>query len=76
MAAVYAVIAVITGFILFKTTAGMTSLVGAVCGFGVSLLAMISETIYFFVIKETKPCYLVPEIIGAVVGAIILAIAL
>lgn len=76
MAAVYAVIAVITGYILFKTTAGMTSLIGAVCGFGISLLAMVAETIYFFVIKETKPCYLVSKIIGAVVGAIILAIAL
>lgn len=76
MAVVYAVIAVITGFILFKTTAGMTSLVGAVCGLGISLLAMIVETIYFFIIRETKPCYLVPKIIGAVVGAVILAITL
>lgn len=75
-AALYAVIAVVAGVILFQTTAGMTSLVGAVCGLGTSLVVMIAESIYFFLIRETKPCYLFSKIIGAVVGAIILAITL
>lgn len=76
LATLSCVIAMLAGFIFYKTTADMTSLVAGTCGFLTSLFVTLCEFIYLNVIKESKHKYVLSEVVGALIGAIILVIIL
>jgi len=69
-------ITMLAGVIFYKTTDGMTSLVAGTCGFLTSLFVTLCEFIYLNVIKGVKHKYILSEVIGALIGAIIISIVL
>lgn len=71
-----ALTSVLAGLIFYKTTADMTPIVAGTCGFLTTLFLMAIEFVYLNVIKETKHKYVVEEIVGGVIGAIVLTIVL
>lgn len=72
----YAIVAAVAGLIFYKTTTGATNLIAGTCGLLTALFVIACEFAYFYVIKETKPKYILLEIIGALIGAAIITIAL
>ncbi len=76
IATIYATFAILASLIFYKTTAGATPIVASTCGFMTALLITAIEYVYLTVIKGTKHKYIVEEIIGAVIGTIIIAIIL
>lgn len=76
IAIVYAIFAILVGLIFYKTTAGATPIIAGTCGSMAALLITAIEYVYLSVIKGTKHKYIVEEIIGAVIGAIVTIIIL
>lgn len=71
-----ATVAILASLIFYKTTAGATPIVASTCGFMTALLITAIEFVYLNVIKGVKHKYITEEIVGAVIGAIIMAIIL
>ena len=71
-----AIVAILASLIFYKTTAGATPIVASTCGFMTSLFITAIEFVYLNVIKRVKHKYITEEIVGAVIGAIIMAITL
>ena len=71
-----AIVAILASLIFYKTTAGATPIVASTCGFMTALLITAIEFVYLNVIKRVKHKYITEEIVGAVIGAIIMAIIL
>ena len=71
-----AIVAILASLIFYKTTAGTTPIVASTCGFMTALFITIIEFVYLNVIKGVKHKYITEEIVGAVIGAIIMAIIL
>ena len=69
-------VAILASLIFYKTTAGATPIVASTCGFMTALLITAIEFVYLNVIKGVKHKYITEEIVGAVIGAIIMAIIL
>ena len=69
-------VAILASLIFYKTTNGATPIVASTCGFMASLLITAIEFVYLNVIKGVKHKYITEEIVGAVIGAIIMAIIL
>ena len=76
IATIYATFAVLASLIFYKTTNGATPIVASTCGFMPALFITIIEFVYLNVIKGVKHKYITEEIVGAVIGAIIIAIIL
>lgn len=76
LAIMYAVVAIVAGLLFYKTTAGTTNLIAGTCGFLTSLFVTVCEFVYLKVIREVKHEYILSEVIGALIGAIILIIVL
>ena len=76
MATIYATFAILASLIFYKTTAGATPIVASTCGFMTVLFSTVIEFVYLNVIKGVKHKYITEEIVGAVIGAIIMAIVL
>lgn len=72
----FALIAVLAGLVFYKTTADITPIVAGTCGCMTALFITAIEFVYLNVIKETKHKYVVKEIIGALIGATIIAVIL
>lgn len=71
-----AIVAILASLIFYKTTAGATPIVASTCGFMTALLSTAIEFVHLKVIKGVKYKYITEEIVGAVIGAIIMAIIL
>ena len=71
-----ATVAILASLIFYKTTNGATPIVASTCGFMTALLITAIEFVYLNVIKGVKHKYITEEIVGAVIGAIIMAIIL
>ena len=71
-----AIVAILASLIFYKTTNGATPIVASTCGFMTALLITAIEFVYLNVIKRVKHKYIAEEIVGAVIGAIIMAIIL
>ena len=69
-------VAILASLIFYKTTNGATPIVASTCGFMTALLITAMEFVYLNVIKGVKHKYITEEIVGAVIGAIIMAIIL
>lgn len=69
-------VAILASLIFYKTTNGATPIVASTCGFMTALLITAIEFVYLNVIKGVKHKYITEEIVGAVIGAIIMAIIL
>ena len=69
-------VAILASLIFYKTTNGVTPIVASTCGFMTSLFITVIEFVYLNVIKGVKHKYITEEIVGAVIGAIIMAIIL
>ena len=69
-------VAILASLIFYKTTNGATPIVASTCGFMTALLITAIEFVYLNVIKRVKHKYITEEIVGAVIGAIIMAIIL
>ena len=69
-------VAILASLIFYKTTNGATPIVASTCGFMTALLITAIEFVYLNVIKGVKYKYITEEIVGAVIGAIIMAIIL
>ena len=69
-------VAILASLIFYKTTTGATPIVASTCGFMTALLITAIEFVYLNVIKGVKHKYITEEIVGAVIGAIIMAIIL
>lgn len=69
-------VAILASLIFYKTTNGATPIVASTCGFMTALFITIIEFVYLNVIKGVKHKYITEEIVGAVIGAIIMAIIL
>lgn len=76
LAAMFAVISVLAGFIFYKTTVGCTSLIASTCGFLVALFVTIVEFVYIKIIKDSNENHVVPELVGSIIGSIILLLYL
>ena len=76
IATIYATVAILASLIFYKTTNGATPIVASTCGFMTALFITIIEFVYLNVIKRVKHKYITEEIVGAVIGAIIMAIIL
>ena len=76
MAIIYATFPILASLIFYKTTNGATPIVASTCGFMTSLFITAIEFVYLNVIKGVKHKYITEEIVGAVIGAIIMAIIL
>ena len=76
IATIFAIVAVLTSLIFYKTTNGATPIVASTCGFMAALFITAIEFVYLNVIKGVKHKYITEEIVGAVIGAIIMAIIL
>lgn len=76
IATMSAIVAILASLIFYKTTNGATSIVASTCGFMTALFITIIEFVYLNVIKGVKHKYITEEIVGAVIGAIIMAIIL
>ena len=70
------VITLLAGVIFYKTTANTTGLVAGTCGFLTSLFVTLCEFVYLNVIKGAKHKYILSEVSGALIGAIVLVIGL
>ena len=71
-----AIVAILASLIFYKTTNGATPIVASTCGFMTVLFSTVIEFVYLNVIKGVKHKYITEEIVGAVIGAIIMAIIL
>ena len=69
-------VAILASLIFYKTTNGVTPIVASTCGFMTSLFITVIEFVYLNVVKGVKHKYITEEIVGAVIGAIIMAIIL
>ena len=69
-------VAILASLIFYKTTNGATPIVASTYGFMTALLITAIEFVYLNVIKRVKHKYITEEIVGAVIGAIIMAIIL
>ena len=69
-------VAILASLIFYKTTNGATPIVASTCGFMTALFITTIEFVYLNVIKRVKHKYITEEIVGAVIGAIIMAIIL
>ena len=69
-------VAILASLIFYKTTNGATPIVASTCGFMTALFITAIEFVYLNVIKRVKHKYITEEIVGAVIGAIIMAIIL
>lgn len=69
-------VAILASLIFYNTTNGATPIVASTCGFMTALLITAIEFVYLNVIKGVKHKYITEEIVGAVIGAIIMAIIL
>lgn len=76
IATISVAIAILASLIFYKTTNGATPVVASTCGFMTALFITIIEFVYLNVIKGVKHKYITEEIVGAVIGAIIMAIIL
>ena len=76
IATMSATVAILASLIFYKTTNGATPIVASTCGFMTALLITAIEFVYLNVIKRVKHKYITEEIVGAVIGAIIIAIIL
>ena len=76
IATMSAIVAILASLIFYKTTNGATPIVASTCGFMTALFITVIEFVYLNVIKGVKYKYITEEIVGAVIGAIIMAIIL
>lgn len=76
IATISVAVAILASLIFYKTTNGATPIVASTCGFMTALFITIIEFVYLNVIKRVKHKYITEEIVGAVIGAIIMAIIL
>lgn len=76
IATISVAVAILASLIFYKTTNGATPIVASTCGFMTALLITAIEFVYLNVIKGVKHKYITEEIVGAVIGAIIMAIIL
>ena len=76
IATMSATVAILASLIFYKTTNGATPIVASTCGFMAVLFITAIEFVYLNVIKGVKHKYITEEIVGAVIGAIIMAIIL
>lgn len=76
IATISVTVAILTSLIFYKTTNGATPIVASTCGFMTVLFITAIEFVYLNVIKRVKHKYITEEIVGAVIGAIIIAIIL
>lgn len=72
IATISAIVAVLASLIFYKTTNGATPIVASTCGFMAALLITAIEFVYLNVIKGVKHKYIIEEIVGAIIMAIIL----
>ena len=76
IATISVAVAILASLIFYKTTNGATPIIASTCGFMTALFITIIEFVYLNVIKGVKHKYITEEIVGAVIGAIIMAIIL
>lgn len=76
IATISVTVAILASLIFYKTTNGATPIVASTCGFMTALFITAIEFVYLNVIKGAKHKYITEEIVGAVIGAIIMAIIL
>ena len=76
IATISVAVAILASLIFYKTTKSATPIVASTCGFMTSLFITVIEFVYLNVIKGVKHKYITEEIVGAVIGAIIMAIIL
>ena len=76
IATISAILDILASLIFYKTTNGATPIVAGTCGFMTDLFITAIEFVYLNVIKGVKHKYITEEIVGAVIGAIIMAIIL
>lgn len=76
IATISVTVAILASLIFYKTTNGATPIVASTCGFMTALFITAIEFVYLNVIKGVKHKYITEEIVGSVIGAIIMAIIL